>query len=151
MLRYKQEMSRYLDDNGNFALPNYLYDSIKSLMKASLDYGTLLSSDSAKIRSYKEMVKNTFKDKWAEIAKVLEYYDIITPCTCDPRKFCEICGGSRFLPNENLSPDRMQEIAFVFGAGQKADIIDKLAKGLEKAIEDVGKLSPLSIENRLDI
>lgn len=145
MLRYKQEMVGYLDDQGNFALPNYLYDTIKSLMKASLDYGTLLSSDPAKLRSYKEMTKNTFKDKWSEIAKVLEYYDIITPCTCDPRRFCEICGGSRFLTNENLSADRMRDVSFVLGAGQKADIIDQLAKGLEKALEDVSKLPNLPI------
>ena len=148
MFRYKQEMSKYLDDNGDFALPNYLYDSIKALMKTSLDYGVLLSSDQAKLRSYKEMVKTTFKDKWAEIAKVLEYYDIITPCTCDTKKFCEICGGSRFIPNENLNPDKMREISFVLGAGQKADIIDKLSKGLEKALEDVSNMPALSVQDR---
>lgn len=142
-----QEWEKYVDERGNFALPTYLYKTINSLMKASLDYGTLLSSDSAKLRAYKEMIKNTFKDKWNEIAKSLEYFDIITPCTCNPKDFCAICGGSRFLTNENLSPDKMREIAFAIGVGQSADLVDKLAKGLEKALRDVGQMPQVRSED----
>jgi hypothetical protein len=39
----------------------------------------------------------------------------------------------------------MRDVSFVLGAGQKADIIDQLAKGLEKALEDVSKLPTLPI------
>lgn len=143
---FRENWEKYVDHQGNFALPTYLYKSVMALMKISLDYGTLLSTDQAKLRAYKEMIKTSFKDKWLEIAKSLEYFDLITPCTCNTKDFCSICGGSRFLPNENLTPDQMREVSFAIGMGQDSEILDKLQKGLAKALREIQSGSYSQIE-----
>ncbi len=127
---------QHVDQNGDFALPIFLYKTINNLMKTALDCGTLLSSDPAKLRAYKEMVKTSFKDKWSELADALEFYEWIIPCTCDPKEYCNICGGSRFLMNENLSPDEMKEVSVALSPDADSDVMEKLTKGLEKAISE---------------
>jgi len=128
--------TKYVDGYGNFELPNFLYQTLNNLMKASLDYGTLLGDDDKKLRAYREMVKSTFKDKWIEVAEALKYFDLISPCSCDPSDFCRICGGSRYILNEALSPDQMNEIGL---ASTDPSIAGKLAEGLRKAHDDLKK------------
>jgi hypothetical protein len=81
----------YVNEFGDFELPNYLYQINKELMKQSLDLGTLLSDDKAKLRAYKEQIKSVFKRRWMELAQALEFFDIIVPCRCSLDEFCEEC------------------------------------------------------------
>lgn len=127
----------YVDEQGDFALPNYLFKVNTDLMKQALDLGTLLSEDKSKLRAYKEQIKKVFKKRWTEIAEVLEHFDLITPCMCDSRDYCSICGGSRYNLNYGLSPNKMREIGYVIGIGQNEEIADKLHKGLVKALEEL--------------
>ena len=55
------DWKNYIDLNGNFELPNFLYKTINELMKQALDMGTLLSDDQYKLRAYKEQTKKLFK------------------------------------------------------------------------------------------
>lgn len=125
----------FMDDNDNFALPNYIYATISDLMKQSLDLGTLLSNDSVKLRAYKEQIKTLFKKRWMEMAQALEFFEIIVPCGCSPDQYCKICGGSRYMLHEALSPDTLREIAFVMGPDADAETTKKLEEGLTKAIQ----------------
>lgn len=121
---------KYVDDNGDFALPTYLYRVINELMKHTLDMGTLLSSDRDKTRAYKEQIKKMFKRRWFEIAEALEAFEIIVPCACSASDFCRSCGGSRYLLNSALTPDELREVAFVVSADQNADdVMERLQKG----------------------
>lgn len=126
----------YIDSKGDFELAHYLYKVVSCLMKTSLDLGTLLSDDPSKLRAYKEQVKSAYKDRWMELAKALEEFDIIVPCDCKATDFCRKCGGSRFILNSALSPDRLSEIAFITTKDSK-DIMKKLEKGLDKAIAEL--------------
>jgi hypothetical protein len=126
----------YITPQGDFELPNYLFEINKDLMKQALDLGTLLSDDRAKLRAFKEQTKNVFKKRWLEVAQALEAFDIITPCGCEQNEYCRVCGGSRYRLNSALSPDEMREVAVVIGAGQKADLTDKLQKGLMRALQE---------------
>ena len=126
----------YVDENGDFNLPMYLYRTINSLMKCSLDFGTLLSTDPARLRAYKEQTKNVFKNRWLEVAQALEAFDIIVPCGCPVNDYCRICGGARYRLNSALSPDEMREIAVVVGAGGDPKLQNKLKEGLKKALEE---------------
>lgn len=129
----------YIDEVGDFELAKYLYDSIVSLMKHSLDLGTLLSDDDSRLRAYREQIKSTFKGRWMEMAQALEYFDIIVPCICKD-EFCTLCGGARYRLNNNLSPDEMQEIAVVVKDGANNTKLQRmLEEGLEKALEEVGR------------
>lgn len=130
----------YIDEDDNFALPQYLFRTLNDLMKQSLDMGTLLSEDPAKLRAYKEQVKKSFKERWLDVAKSLEYFGIIHPCSCNLNDFCEICGGSRYLLDSSLNQTRMEEVSFVRAAGATADVADKLMAGLMRAIEEVERL-----------
>lgn len=125
----------YVDANGDFELAHYLYKTISYLMKTSLDLGTLLSDDQAKLRAYKEQVKSTFKDRWLDVAKAFEEFDIIVPCGCKHTTFCSECGGSRYKINEMLTADTIREISFVTAAGD-IETTKKLNAGLEKAISE---------------
>ncbi len=130
----------FIDPNGNFELPAFLYKTINNLMKKSLDYGTLLSEDPAKLRAFKETVKSTFKGKWIEVAQALEFFDIVVRCTCKDTEFCNICGGSRYILNQVVAPDRIREVAFVYGAQESKDLQDKLLIGHRKAMKEVGDI-----------
>lgn len=126
-----------INDHGDFELPSYLYKMIKNLMKQSLDLGTLLSTDAAKTRAYKEQIKNVFKDQWAALAEALEFFDLIRPCICySTGEFCTICGGSRYQMNEALSPTVMREISLVT-IKDDAELTQKLQQGLEKALREL--------------
>lgn len=128
----------YVDGDGNFELPSYLYRLINDLMKQSLDMGTLLSNDPAKLRAFKEQTKNIFKKRWLDVAQALEAFDIIVPCGCPIQEYCRECGGSRYRLNSALTPDKMREIALVVGPGDNPELAEKLQKGLQKALEEVG-------------
>ena len=119
----------YVNENGDFELSKYLYNMINSLMKNSLDFGTLLSDDNVKLRAYKEQTKSTFKKQWLEVAQALESFDIITPCGCPFNLYCEVCGGSRYKMNDAITADRMREISMVIAPGYGAEIAERLDDG----------------------
>lgn len=131
---------QYINEEGDFELASYLYKVVLHLMKHSLDMGTLLSTDSARLRAYKEQTKSAFKSQWLEIAQALESFDIIVPCICDPEEYCKICSGSRYRLNSALSPDQMREISLVLG-GEDVDpaLARKLDEGLSKALNEVNR------------
>lgn len=127
----------YVNNAGDFELPNYLFRMLTELMKQALDMGTLLSEDSAKLRAYKEQTKKQFKGRWMEIAEALEFFDLIVPCVCKDKEYCTQCGGSRYILNSAISPDRLREVAVFTSAGANAEIAEKLQKGLMKALEEM--------------
>lgn len=127
----------YVNDVGDFELPNYLFRMNNDLMKQALDLGTLLSDDKNKLRAYREQIKKTFKRRWMELAEALEFYDLIVPCGCSEGDYCTLCGGSRYRLNEALTPDQMREVAYILGAGEDAELAAKLQKGLMKALKEV--------------
>lgn len=124
----------YIDPSGDFELARYLYAVILGLMKNSLDMGTLLSTDQARLRAYKEQTKSIFKSQWLEVAQALESFDIIVPCGCASEEFCKPCGGSRYRLNSALSPDEMREISMVTGEGADPELQRKLEQGLLHAL-----------------
>lgn len=136
----RKDWKDYIDANGDFALPSFLYQTQNDLMKEILDLGVLMSTDSQKLRAFKEQVKKSFKKRWMDLAQALEFFDLIVPCVCRPNDFCEVCSGSRYILNSALSPDQMREYGLVIGAGQDAELADKLEKGLKKAIEEYKEL-----------
>ena len=129
----------FINTNGDFELPNFLYRTIMDLMKQSLDMGTLLSEDQAKLRAYKEQTKKLFKNRWYEIAEALQSFSIIDPCICaaqDKETYCEICKGARYIINATLTADEMREVGFFTQAGATSDIIDKLQKSLNEILSE---------------
>jgi hypothetical protein len=132
------EWKNYVNTNGDFELPNFLYKTINDLMKQSLDMGTLLSSDQYKLRAYKEQTKKLFKSRWFDIAEALEFFGIIEKCGCYSNGkdfYCEVCKGARYLPTAVLTPDEMREIGVFIGADQGIALVDKL----QRSISDVFK------------
>lgn len=130
----------FVNENGDFELPNFLYKTITDLMKQTLDMGTLLSSDPAKLRAYKEQTKKSFKSRWYEIAKALEFFNIIDPCICssdDRETYCDICKGARYIISSTLTADQMREVGLFTNAGTNIDMVDKLQKGLNKILMDL--------------
>ena len=137
------DWKKFININGDFELPNFLYKTINDLMKQSLDMGTLLSNDPYKLRAYKEQTKKLFKSKWYDLAQALEFFNIIDPCQCMLVKYsyndgkdiyCDICKGARFIINSALTPDEMREVSIFINAAQNADIAEKIQKSLMKAI-----------------
>ncbi len=131
------DWKNFINENGDFELPNFLYKTITDLMKQSLDMGTLLSSDQHKLRAYKEQTKKMFKSRWYDIAKALEYFSIIDPCICssdDREVYCDICKGARYIISSTLTADQMREIGLFTNAGTSIDIIEKLQKSLNEII-----------------
>lgn len=134
------DWKNFTDKNGNFQLANFLYRMINDLMKHSLDMGTLLSSDQAKLRAYKEQTKKLFKSKWYELAEVLEFFDIIEKCSCFNEKketFCEICKGARYRVTDFLTSDEVRETGVFINAKDNFEMAEKLQKGLMKALEEL--------------
>lgn len=132
------EWRKYVNEAGELELPTYLYQMINSLMKRSLDYGTLLSDDPKKLRAYKERVKETFKAEWLILAEAFEVFDLITPCLCyGTHTYCEVCRGSRYQINHAISPDLTREIV-TFTNTESSELNERLRKGLEKALKEVG-------------
>jgi hypothetical protein len=129
---------KYVNKSGDFELPAYLYKMITSLMKESLDLGTMLSNDPAKTRAFKERIKESFKEQWLATAEILEAFGIIVRCECfDTSEYCKICGGSRYQLNGSLSPSVMKEIAFFTAKEESGEVSQKLAEGLQKALVEV--------------
>lgn len=129
----------YVNEQGDFELASYLYEVILSLMKHSLDMGTLLSTDSVRLRAYKEQVKSTFKGQWYELAQALESFEIIVPCICSQDEFCRICGGSRYRLNSALSADEIREIATVINRDSSdPELAAKLKAGLDQVLAQIG-------------
>jgi len=132
---------QYVDELGNFELPNYLFRLNTDLMKETLDLGTLLSDDPVKLRAYKEQIKKCFKNRWLNVAQALDFFEVITACGCKRNDFCDSCGGSRYKLNGFISPDQMREIGIFYGADADAELADKLQKGLVKALREVEQLA----------
>lgn len=109
MIIVNSDLEKFLDWNGNISIPYYLYRMIMALMKESLDLGTLLSDDQAKLRAYKERVKNVYHQEWKKLASIFEEMGLIEPCGCDVRKKCDICKGSRYVTSSFLNADRIIE------------------------------------------
>lgn len=133
------DWKNFINENGDFELPNFLYKTITDLMKQSLDMGTLLSSDQHKLRAYKEQTKKMFKSRWYEIAKALEYFDIINLCICagdDKEVYCEVCKGARYIINSTLTADKMREVGVFTNAGTNVEIIEKLQKSLNDILRE---------------
>lgn len=129
----------FINDSGDFELPNFLYKTVMDLMKQSLDMGTLLSEDQTKLRAYKEQTKKLFKNKWYEIAKALEAFSIIDPCICSTQEketYCDICKGARYIISSTLTPDQMREIGLFTNAGTTNEIINKLQKSLNEILSE---------------
>lgn len=130
----------FINENGDFELPNFLYKTVTDLMKQTLDMGTLLSSDPAKLRAYKEQTKKAFKSRWYEIAKALEFFNIIDPCICsndDKEVYCDICKGARYIISSTLSADQMREVGLFTNASTNVEIVEKLQKGLNQILMDM--------------
>jgi hypothetical protein len=109
-------------------------------MKQTLDMGTLLSNDPAKLRAYKEQTKKSFKARWYEIAKALEFFNIIDPCICsveEKESYCEVCKGARYTISSTLTADEMREVGFFVNAGTNVEIVEKLQKGLSEILMDL--------------
>lgn len=126
----------FVDDEGRFEFPNYIYKTISELMKLSLDMGTLLSDDKAKLRAYKEQIKKEFKSRWFNIAQALEVFELAEPCGCDSREFCKECGGSRYKLNKALTADQIQEIGYIIGPLDDPKAIQELRNDLMDVIKD---------------
>lgn len=125
----------FINESGDFELPNFLYKTINDLMKQSLDMGTLLSSDQHKLRAYKEQTKKMFKSRWYEIAKALEFFNIIDPCICslnEKELYCDVCKGARFTISSTLTADEMKEVGLFINAGTNYELIQKLQKSLSE-------------------
>jgi len=133
----------FININGDFELPNFLYKTINDLMKQALDMGTLLSDDPYKLRAYKEQTKKLFKNKWFDLAQALEFFGIIEQCSCVMAKqdnkdvYCDVCKGARFLISSALTPDQMSEISTFVNAAQSVEIAEKLQKSLMKALSEI--------------
>lgn len=134
------DWKNFINENGDFELPNFLYKTITDLMKQTLDMGTLLSSDQQKLRAYKEQTKKAFKARWYEIAKALEFFNIIDPCICatdEKEIYCDICKGARYIISSTLTADEMQEVGVFTNAGINIEIIEKLQKSLNDILADL--------------
>lgn len=134
------DWKNFINENGDFELPNFLYKTITDLMKQTLDMGTLLSSDQQKLRAYKEQTKKSFKARWYEIAKALEFFNIIDPCICatdEKEIYCDICKGARYIISSTLTADEMQEVGVFTNAGINVEIIEKLQKSLNQILTDL--------------
>lgn len=95
----------FIDEGGNFQLSTYIYLLMNSIMKSSLDLGTLLSDDPQKLRAYKEQIKRSHKEAWADVAEALEEFGIIERCHCTLDQYCEVCKGSRYIPSSMINSD----------------------------------------------
>jgi hypothetical protein len=129
----------FINESGDFELPNFLYRTINDLMKQSLDMGTLLSNDQHKLRAYKEQTKKMFKARWFEIAKALEFFNIIDPCICslnEKELYCDVCKGARFIISSTLTADEMKEVGFFINAADNLEIVNKLQKSLNEILMD---------------
>jgi hypothetical protein len=129
----------YINSNGDFELPNFLYKTINELMKQALDMGTLLSNDQYKLRAYKEQTKKLFKNKWFDIAEALEFFGIIEKCLCSSNGkdyYCEVCKGARYMPTAVLTPDEMREIGVFVSAGDNVLLIEKLQKSISEVVNN---------------
>lgn len=135
-----KDLHRYVNTKGDFELPNFLHHRFNSLMKTVLDLGNLACTDQNQLRAFKETVKKNFKGTWQDIAKLLEEYDFITPCTCAENEYCTLCGGSRFLTNNILNSDYIEENVVVSIEGADPVLKRKLNEGHSKAIMEATKL-----------
>jgi CDGSH-type Zn-finger protein len=134
-----KDLSPYADRNGNFQLANFIYRTINDMMKYSLDMGTLLSDDTAKLRAYKEQVKKVFKSKWNDIAEVLEYFELIEKCECNNSRhepYCDICKGARYRVADFVNPDEIREIGTFISLKDNSERKEQIYKTLIQAIPE---------------
>lgn len=129
-----KESAKYIDSNGDLNLTKFLHSVIWDLMKYALDTGTMLSEDESKLRAFKEQTRNTFKGKWSELLDTLMAFDLVTPCSCSPDEYCEICGGTRFVLPAYASPDKIREVASFVSDGK---LSERKAEELEQKLQEV--------------
>lgn len=135
-----QDWKNYVQSDGSFELPTFLYNLIQTRMKHALDLGTLLSSDPQKTRAFKEQIKKDFKQAWLDIAAAFEHFEIIARCECfGTNKFCPLCGGSRYQLNQVMFPGASRETAFIT-ANDNPTLSKQLSDGLTKALQEVENL-----------
>ena len=137
------EWKKYINGLGELNFPEFLYKTLSTLMKTSLDLGTMVCQDQNKLRAYKEQIKSAHKQKWNDIASVLASFDLIEPCVCKDDEFCRICGGSRFVANSALSATTINEVG-VATSGIDPSVKEKLEAGMVKALSDVKEYRKLS-------
>lgn len=125
--------NEFVSEKGDFEFPNFLYHTLMSLMKSTLDLGTLACQNQSQLRAFKETTKKNFKAKWKDIAEVLVKFDLIAPCSCSDNDFCSICGGSRFISNDIVNSDFVEQL-FVFATSKDAELFKKLEEGHLKAL-----------------
>lgn len=135
-----KNLLKYVNARGDFEFPSFLYHSINSLMKSTLDLGNLACSDPNQLRAFKETVKKNFKAQWVEIASILEEFNFISPCTCDDKEYCNICGGARFVTNDIMNSDVIESDTAVLTHNLDMATVEKLKEGLRRAKEEVEKL-----------
>lgn len=95
----------FVDDHDDFQLSTYVYLLINQMMKNTLDLGTLLSDDPKKLRAFKEQIKKSHKEAWADVAESLESFGLIDRCICRVDEYCEVCKGSRYVPSDVVNAD----------------------------------------------
>lgn len=134
-----KDIKKYFNELGDFEFPKFLYNRHNSLMKSTLDLGNLACSDANKLRAFKERVKRDFKSTWSEYAEVLYEFGVVDRCSCDEDTFCQICGGSRYIPAEVLNADITTESVFAI-SDNDPEKFEKLKVGLTKALKQVDEL-----------
>lgn len=118
----------YVDEDGQVELPNYVYTVILHLMKYTLDLGAIFADgdDDPRLRSFRNRVKSEFKERWYDIAEMLEYMELIVPCGCSFDDFCYSCQGARYLLNKSLSADIVHEISTVVADTDDSELAARL-------------------------
>lgn len=128
----------YVDDDDLVELPNYIYTVILHLMKYTLDLGTIFADadDDPRLRSFRSRVKNEFKERWFDIAEMLEYMELIVPCGCSFDDYCRLCQGARYLLNKAFSSEFVHEISTVVVDTEDSDLAARLQQQLAELLSD---------------
>lgn len=124
-----------INPKGYIEFPSFIYDLLMSLMKETLDLGTLLSSDSNKMRAFKERTKSSYRKAWLDTASLLAEFGMITPCICNEKDFCKICGGSRYILAEDLTTDINTAVTTVISKNSSEVIEQKLRENMVKFLD----------------
>lgn len=108
-----------------------------SVMKEVLDLGTLVCHNAKEERAFKERTKAAHKKAWKEIASVLLELEIVTPCICRETEYCEICGGSRYVLNDDTVFSNADTTTVALNMNASEDIQIRLQTGLLKALTEL--------------
>ena len=124
-------------------LPKFLYRTLVSVMKETLDLGTLVCHNAKEERAFKERTKAAHRKAWKEIADMLLDLGIVTSCICRDDEYCEICGGSRYVLDDNtfISNADTTTVALNMRANVNDDMQAQLRVGLHRALEQVNRMN----------